>query len=128
MSHVPMTGFKLSPHPGIADSMPEVYMGMGHTAEEVARRYDISREAQDAFAAESHIKAAEAIASGRFKDEIIPIQVSREGVDDNGRPWARSLIFDTDEGVRADTTADILAKLNPPSLAKEPSQQAIHHR
>jgi len=118
MSHVPMTGFKLSPHPGIADSMPEVYMGMGHTAEEVARRYDISREAQDAFAAQSHIKAAEAIASGRFKDEIVPIQVSREGVDDNGRPWARSIIFDTDEGVRADTTADILAKLKP-SFARE---------
>ncbi|MFC5649765.1 acetyl-CoA C-acyltransferase [Paenibacillus solisilvae] len=118
MSHVPMSGFKLSPHPGIADAMPEVYMGMGHTAEEVARRYGISREAQDAFAASSHSKAAEAIASGRFKGEIVPLQVSREGVDDNGRPWARNFVFDTDEGVRPDTTTDILAKLKP-SFARE---------
>nr|WP_125666451.1 acetyl-CoA C-acyltransferase [Paenibacillus baekrokdamisoli] len=123
MSHVPMTGFKLSPHPGIADSMPEVYMGMGHTAEEVARRYGISRVDQDAFAAQSHSKAAQAIDSGRFRDEIIPLQVSREGVDDNGRPWARSFLFDTDEGVRADTTADILAKLKP-SFAREGSVTA----
>ncbi|MBP3966326.1 acetyl-CoA C-acyltransferase [Paenibacillus lignilyticus] len=118
MSHVPMTGFKLSPHPGIADAMPEVYMGMGHTAEEVARRYGISREAQDAFAAESHRKAAQAQAEGRFHDEIVPLQVQREGVDDNGRPWARSLLFDRDEGVRADTTPEVLAKLKP-SFARE---------
>ncbi|SDW68171.1 acetyl-CoA C-acyltransferase [Paenibacillus sp. CF384] len=118
MSHVPMTGFKLSPHPGIADAMPEVYMGMGHTAEEVARRYGISREAQDAFAAESHRKAAKAQAEGRFHAEIVPLQVQREGVDDNGRPWARSLLFDRDEGVRADTTPEVLAKLKP-SFARE---------
>ncbi|SFT20012.1 acetyl-CoA C-acyltransferase [Paenibacillus sp. BC26] len=118
MSHVPMTGFKLSPHPGIADAMPEVYMGMGHTAEEVARRYGVSREAQDAFAAESHRKAAQAQAEGRFHDEIVPLQVQREGVDDNGRPWARSLLFDRDEGVRADTTPEVLAKLKP-SFARE---------
>ncbi|WP_308637755.1 acetyl-CoA C-acyltransferase [Paenibacillus silvisoli] len=118
MSHVPMTGFKLSPHPGIADAMPEVYMGMGHTAEEVARRYGISREAQDAFAAESHRKAAQAQADGRFRDEIVPLHVQREGVDDNGRPWARSFVFDQDEGVRSDTTPEVLAKLKP-SFARE---------
>ncbi|RAP74466.1 acetyl-CoA C-acyltransferase [Paenibacillus montanisoli] len=118
MSHVPMTGFKLSPHPGIADAMPEVYMGMGHTAEEVARRYGISREAQDAFAAESHRKAAKAQAEGRFRDEIVPLHVQREGVDDNGRPWARSFVFDHDEGVRPDTTPEVLAKLKP-SFARE---------
>lgn len=118
MSHVPMTGFKLSPHPGIADAMPEVYMGMGHTAEEVARRYGISREAQDAFAASSHAKAAAAQAAGRFADEIVPLHVQREGVDDNGRPWSRSFEFDRDEGVRADTTPEVLAKLKP-SFARE---------
>ncbi|AZN39448.1 acetyl-CoA C-acyltransferase [Paenibacillus albus] len=118
MSHVPMTGFKLSPHPGIADAMPEVYMGMGHTAEEVARRYGISREAQDAFAAASHAKAAAAQAAGRFSEEIVPLHVQREGVDDNGRPWSRSFVFDSDEGVRADTTPEVLVKLKP-SFARE---------
>ncbi|WP_258881449.1 acetyl-CoA C-acyltransferase [Paenibacillus sp. sptzw28] len=118
MSHVPMTGFKLSPHPRIADSSPEIYMGMGHTAEEVARRFGVSREAQDAFAADSHRKAAAAVAAGRFEGEIVPMQVSREGVDDNGRPWARAFVFDKDEGVRPDTTTDVLAKLKP-SFARE---------
>ncbi|QHT59228.1 acetyl-CoA C-acyltransferase [Paenibacillus lycopersici] len=118
MSHVPMTGFKLSPHPGIADSMPEAYMGMGHTAEEVARRYGISREAQDAFAAESHRKAAQAIAEGRFRDEIVPLHIQREGIDDNGRPWKKPYTFEQDEGVRADTTPEVLAKLKP-SFARE---------
>lgn len=118
MSHVPMAGFKLSPHPGIADSMPEVYMGMGHTAEEVARRFGVSREAQDAFAAESHRKAANAIAEGRFRDEIVPVHALREGVDDNGRPWSRPITFEVDEGVRADTTPEALAKLKP-SFARE---------
>lgn len=118
MSHVPMTGFKLSPHPGIADSMPEIYMGMGHTAEEVARRYGVSREAQDAFAAASHRKAAAAQAAGRFKDEIAPLHVRREGVDDSGRPWSHGFVFDTDEGVRPDTTPEVLAALKP-SFARE---------
>lgn len=118
MSHVPMTGFKLSPHPGIADAMPEIYMGMGHTAEEVAKRYGVSRRAQDIYAAESHRKAAAAIAAGRFAEEIVPLQASGEGVDRHGRPFARSFVFDTDEGVRADTTPDILAALKP-SFARD---------
>ncbi|CAH1217728.1 3-ketoacyl-CoA thiolase [Paenibacillus plantiphilus] len=118
MSHVPMTGFKLSPHPRIADIMPEVYMGMGHTAEEVAKRYGISRQAQDIYAAESHRKAAAAISAGRFLEEIVPLQVRSEGVDQHGRPFARSFIFNTDEGVRADTTSDILAMLKP-SFARD---------
>lgn len=118
MSHVPMTGFKLSPHPGIVDAMPEVYMGMGHTAEEVARRYGVTREAQDAFAASSHAKAAAAIAAGKFKDEIVPIVATRSGVNDAGRPWEKSFTFDTDEGVRAETTVATLAPLKP-SFARE---------
>ncbi|MDQ0114648.1 acetyl-CoA C-acyltransferase [Paenibacillus harenae] len=118
MSHVPMTGFKLSPHPGIVDAMPEVYMGMGHTAEEVARRYGVTREAQDAFAASSHAKAAAAIAAGKFKDEIVPIVATRSGVNDAGRPWEKSFTFVTDEGVRPETTVATLAPLKP-SFARE---------
>lgn len=118
MSHVPMTGFKLSPHPAIVDAKPEVYMGMGHTAEEVARRYGVTREAQDAFASASHRKAAAAIAAGRFQAEIVPITASRSGVNDVGRPWEKVFQFDTDEGVRPETTVQTLAPLKP-SFARE---------
>lgn len=118
MSHVPMTGFKLSPHPAIVDAKPEVYMGMGHTAEEVARRYGVTREAQDAFASASHRKAAAAIAAGRFQAEIVPITASRSGVNDAGRPWEKVFQFDTDEGVRPETTVQTLAPLKP-SFARE---------
>ncbi|MEY9093947.1 acetyl-CoA C-acyltransferase [Paenibacillus sp. RC84] len=113
MSHVPMTGFKLSPHPKLAVEMPEVYMGMGHTAENVAQRFGISREDQDAFAAESHRKAAAAIAAGRFKEEIVPVETSVKGVDAGGKRWEKPVMLDTDEGVRADTTTGVLAKLRP---------------
>lgn len=118
MSHVPMTGFRLSPHPGIVDAMPEAYMGMGHTAEEVARRYGVSRELQDAFAASSHQKAATAIAAGLFQAEIVPITASRSGTDDNGRPWQRTFTFAIDEGVRPETTVQTLSALKP-SFARE---------
>jgi acetyl-CoA acyltransferase len=113
MSHVPMTGFRLSPHPTIVDTMPEAYMGMGHTAEEVAKRYDVSRQAQDQFAAESHAKAAAAIAAGRFRDEIVPIEAVIGSIDVSGRPREKRFIFDTDEGVRSDTTPERLAFLKP---------------
>ncbi|MFC9774886.1 acetyl-CoA C-acyltransferase [Paenibacillus chitinolyticus] len=113
MSHVPMTGFKLSPHPKLAVEMPEVYMGMGHTAENVAQRFGISREDQDAFAAESHRRAADAIAAGRFKEEIVPVETSVKGVDAGGKRWEKPVVLDTDEGVRADTTTGVLAKLRP---------------
>ncbi|KRE46768.1 acetyl-CoA C-acyltransferase [Paenibacillus sp. Soil522] len=118
MSHVPMTGFKLSPHPVIVDTRPEVYMGMGHTAEEVARRYSVTREEQDAFASSSHRKAAAAIQAGKFQAEIVPITVSRSGVNDAGRPWSKVFQFDTDEGVRPETTVQTLAPLKP-SFARE---------
>ncbi|OME82065.1 acetyl-CoA acetyltransferase [Paenibacillus sp. FSL A5-0031] len=118
MSHVPMTGFRLSPHPAIVDAMPEVYMGMGHTAEEVARRYGVTREEQDAFAASSHRKAAAAIEAGRYQAEIVPITTSRSGVNDAGRPWSKVITFDTDEGVRPETTVQTLAPLKP-SFARE---------
>ncbi|AOZ91820.1 acetyl-CoA C-acyltransferase [Paenibacillus crassostreae] len=113
MSHVPMTGFKISPNPRIVEEMPEVYIGMGHTAENVAERFNVSREDQDRFAAQSHVKAARAIAEGKFKDEIVPIQVELKRVDENGQVAVTSFIFDMDEGVRANTTVETLSKLKP---------------
>ncbi|XID92339.1 acetyl-CoA C-acetyltransferase [Paenibacillaceae bacterium WGS1546] len=113
MSRVPMTGFKVSPNPRIVEEMPEIYIAMGHTAENVAARFGVSREDQDAFAASSHAKAAKAIAEGRFKDEIVPVTVDWKSVDDQGRKQTKTWTFDTDEGVRPDTTPDVLAKLKP---------------
>ncbi len=113
MSHVPMTGFRPSPHPDIVAQMPEVYMAMGHTAERVAERFGISREDQDRFAARSHAKAAAAIREGRFRDEIVPLEVTWKEVDEHGRVAVRTFTFDTDEGVRPDTTPEVLATLKP---------------
>lgn len=113
MSQVPMTGFKVSPNPRIVEEMPEVYIGMGHTAERVAERFGVSREDQDTFAASSHEKAARAIAEGKFKDEIIPVQVELKSVDESGQVQVKSFVFDTDEGVRPDTTIEGLSKLKP---------------
>ncbi|RYL91006.1 acetyl-CoA C-acyltransferase [Sporolactobacillus sp. THM7-4] len=113
MSHVPMTGFKPSPHLKIVEEMPEVYISMGHTAENVAERFGISREDQDRFAFSSHRKAAAAIMEGKFKEEIVRFQTILKGVGDNGEPWKREITFDTDEGVRPDTSMEKLAKLRP---------------
>lgn len=113
MSHVPMSGFKPAPHPQIVEEMPEVYMGMGFTAEEVAERFDVSRKEQDHFAFESHRKAAAALHAGKFKEEIVPVQITRKGVDENGNRWEEESVVDTDEGVRPDTTVDVLAGLKP---------------
>lgn len=113
MSHVPMTGFKPSPHPGIIESMPEVYIAMGNTAENVANQFGVSREDQDRFATSSHRKAAAAIAEGKFKDEIVPIETSFRGVDDNGKFWEKKFVFEMDEGVRTDTSVEGLSKLKP---------------
>ncbi|MBU1493071.1 MAG: thiolase family protein [Actinobacteria bacterium] len=103
MSMVPMGGQKPSPNPYLADEFPQAYESMGITSENVSTRYGISREAQDAFAAESQNRAVAAIAEGRFKDEIIPIEVHLNG---------STLIFDTDEGPRP-STPEGLAKLRP---------------
>jgi len=113
MSHVPMTGFKVSPNPKIVEQMPEVYIGMGHTAEEVAARFNISREDQDAYAVRSHQKAARAIAEGKFKDEIVPVQVEQVHLDSNEKLKRSSFVFEMDEGVRADTSLEGLSKLKP---------------
>ncbi|CAH8706997.1 acetyl-CoA C-acyltransferase [Paenibacillus thiaminolyticus] len=113
MSAVPMTGFKLAPHPKMVSDMPEVYMGMGYTAENVAKRFGISREEQDRFAADSHRKAAAAIAAGKFRDEIVPVATVQKGAGSDGRPWEKEISFDMDECVRPDTTEEVLAKLRP---------------
>ncbi|QGH33545.1 acetyl-CoA C-acyltransferase [Gracilibacillus salitolerans] len=113
MSHVPMSGFKMSPHPQIVEEMPEIYMGMGFTAEEVAERFDVSREDQDRFAAASHQKAAAAVRAGKFKEEIVPVQTVLKGVDENGNRWEEPSVVDTDEGVRPDTSVDVLSGLKP---------------
>lgn len=112
MSRVPMTGFKLSPNPELVRNAPEVYMGMGLTAERVAAKYNVSREEQDAFSLESHRRAAAAIDAGKFKDEIVPVTVKRTRFDGK-RAVAETVTFDTDEGVRRDTSMEALAGLRP---------------
>lgn len=113
MSLIPMGGYNIAPNPYLAENMPASYMSMGHTAEEVATRFEISREDQDAFALRSHQKAAAAIRAGKFKDEIIPVPVKRTHVDANNKVRVEEFLFDTDEGVRTDTSLEALAKLRP---------------
>lgn len=113
MSMVPMGGYKPAPNPYLMEHLPEVYMSMGHTAEEVAKRYNVTREDQDAFAVESHRKAYEAIQAGKFKSEIVPITVKHRFVDEKGKLHVKEEIFDTDEGVRPGTTMEALSKLRP---------------
>lgn len=112
MSLVPMTGFRLSPNPDLMDEYPEVYMGMGLTAERVAEEFGVSREDQDAFAAESHRRAGEAVAAGKFDEQILPIHFTEvEYVD--GQRIEREVVFDKDEHLRPDTTVEGLGKLRP---------------
>ncbi len=108
MSMVPMGGNKLIAEPTLMAAFPNAYAGMGTTAEVVARKYNITREMQDQYAVDSHRKAAAAIAAGKFADEIVPLEVRTR---DNGR-WT-DFTFSTDEGPRADTTLEGLAKLKP---------------
>lgn len=112
MSLVPMTGFRLSPDLSSTYDQPEIYMGMGLTAERVADQYGISREDQDEFAYHSHMKAAAATDAGKFAEEIVPVTFEEVALVD-GQRQARSVTFDTDEHLRRDTTTDALAKLRP---------------
>ncbi|RTR36125.1 acetyl-CoA C-acetyltransferase [Robertmurraya yapensis] len=113
MSMVPMMGHVVRPNAKLAETAPEYYMGMGHTAEEVAKKYGISREDQDAFAVRSHQKAARAIQEGKFVDEIVPVEVTNRYVDSNNKLVEKTFLFSQDEGVRADSTVETLAKLRP---------------
>ena len=113
MSMVPMGGNKAVPNLRLIETYPEGYTAMGVTAENVARKFNISREEQDAFALKSHQKAAAAIQAGRFKDEILPVKVKTQEVTEDGQVKFREFVFDTDEGVRPDSTMETLAKLRP---------------
>ena len=113
MSMVPMSGNKFSPNPHLAQHDPAIYLGMGLTAENVARDFRVSREDQDAFALRSHQRALHAQAEGMFEPGIVPVEVELVELGPDGRRKARKLSFTKDEGPRADTSAEALAKLRP---------------
>lgn len=113
MSMVPMMGNTVRPNAKLAEEAPAYYMGMGHTAEQVAVKYGVSRDDQDAFAVESHRRAAAAIDAGKFDDEIVPVEFTKGYVDNNGKFAEKKETFSMDEGVRRGTTTEILAKLRP---------------
>lgn len=113
MSQIPMGGHVIKPNPTLAKQMPEYYMSMGHTAEEVASRFSVSRRDQDAFAVMSHQRAAKALQEGKFQEEIVPVQVTERFETENNRIEERTLLFNTDEGVRPNTTKEVLATLKP---------------
>ncbi|MFF2459344.1 acetyl-CoA C-acetyltransferase [Peribacillus simplex] len=113
MSLLPMMGHVTRPNARLAETAPEYYMGMGHTAEAVAKKYGISREDQDAFSVRSHQKAAKAIAEGKFSDEIVPVEVTLRSVGPDLKLKEKSFAFTQDEGVRPGTTAEVLKKLRP---------------
>jgi acetyl-CoA acyltransferase len=112
MSMIPMTGYKLAPSYQVASSTPEYVTGMGNTAEALAVKYNISREASDDFALTSHKKAALAIDAGKFVQEIVPVTVTEVYVENDKRKQVE-FVMNTDEGVRKDTTIEALAKLKP---------------
>jgi acetyl-CoA acyltransferase len=128
MSMIPMGGNKVSPNPWLMDHYPDAYLSMGLTAENVAKKYGITREKADAFSLASHQKALAAIAAGKFKDEIVPVEVRTTAVmnGSNGSPRSvgaggaavakartSTAVFEVDEGPRADTSMEALAKLKP---------------
>lgn len=113
MSYIPMGGYKPVPETRIAKTNPDYYWGMGYTAEEVAKQYRITREEQDQFAFESHRKALQANAEGRFASQIVPVQVEYNFLDENQKMQTKKFDFSVDEGPRADTSLEGLAKLKP---------------
>jgi len=118
MSMVPAAGWKTSPAYSIASNEPDYYLNMGLTAEAVAKEYQVSREVQDEFSFQSHQKAIRAIENGFFKSGILPITVEEVYLDEKKKKQKRSFIVDTDEGPRADTSLEALAKLKPAFAAK----------
>jgi acetyl-CoA acyltransferase len=112
MSMIPMGGHKIAPNPTLVETNPDTYLSMGLTAENLADEFHISREEQDAFALESHKRAVQALDSGRFKDEIVPLPV-HEVLLDHGQRTVRESSFEKDEGPRRDTSLEVLARLKP---------------
>ena len=113
MSLSPMGGHTIRPNSELVTSAPQYYMGMGHTAEEVAKRYGVSRKDQDEFAVESHRRAAKAIKEGKFNDEIVPVEITERVVGKNNKIEEKKITFEMDEGVREGTTVEVLSKLRP---------------
>lgn len=113
MTMVPMTGYKFSPNPSLAEEYPQAFTGMGLTAENVAEKYNVSREEQDIFSLRSHQRAISAINGGSFDGQIVQLEVEIVEPSSNGKPVSRSFIFGQDEGPRADTNLQALAQLKP---------------
>ena len=113
MSLVPTAGWKTVPAYSIASEEPDYYLNMGLTAEAVAKEFNVTREAQDAFSYQSHVKAANAIKEGYFKTGILPISIDETYLDEKGKKQKRQFIVDTDDGVRSDTSIESLSKLKP---------------
>jgi acetyl-CoA acyltransferase len=113
MSMVPMLGWRTALNYRISSETPDYYTSMGHTAEAVGEKYNVSRQDQDAFSFRSHQKAITAQQNGFFRDEIVPITVKETFVDEKGKKKTREFVVDNDEGPRADTTTEILASLKP---------------
>jgi len=113
MSMIPMGGYHFAPNPYLIEHYPDAYLSMGLTAENLARKYHISRQRQDEFALRSHQRALAAIAEGRFRDEIVPLEVVEVNPNGKDKPQTRRIRFDTDEGPRGDTSLEALAKLKP---------------
>src|SRR3954463_1242901 len=113
MSLIPMGGHIIRPNPYLVEHYPDFYLNMGLATENVARRYEVSREEQDAFALQSHRRAARALDEEKFRDEVVPLTVTFEELDEKGKKQKREVTFDRDEGVRRDTSAEGLAKLKP---------------
>lgn len=118
MSMVQQANGRLAPNPHLMVTHPDVYLGMGLTAENVAKEWQVSREDQDAFALRSNQRAVAAIEAGRFRDEIVPLPVEYTYVDERGKLRTQETIFDTDEGPRRDTSLEALAKLKPVFAAR----------
>src|ERR687883_737235 len=113
MSMIPMGGHTIRPNPYLVEHYPDFYLNMGLATENVARKYEISREEQDAFALQSHQRAARALDEEKFKDEVVPLAVTFEELDAKGKKQKREVVFERDEGVRRDTSMEGLAKLKP---------------
>ena len=108
MSLIPMGGWRIIPNYNVAKDHPDYYWGMGLTAEAVAREYKVTREEQDAFALNSHLKAIKAISEGKFKDEIVKIKVAETFLDEKEKKQSREFTVENDEGPRADTNPEAL--------------------
>ena len=113
MSMIPMGGHIIRPNPYLVEHYPDFYLSMGLATENVARKYEVSREEQDEFALRSHSRAVAALEADRFRDETVSLTVTVEELDAKGKKQHREITFDRDEGPRRDTSAEALAKLKP---------------